>query len=363
MPRTRKLINRMMGNTPEDVMKEAVSKIHNDGYAFELAEKNKLKVPNSWKVNKIADEDWLKEFRKRWPQISIRKLEATVWPGLPALIEQQSRNETGLTTVLSQKGMKQVGQVTSGESGILITVCRFINAIGNTVPPFMIFPRVNFKPHMLNGSPAGTAGAATKSGWINGHIFLDVLKHFTNHVKCSKDNPVILFMDNHESHVQLEAITFAKDNGIILITFPPHTSSRLQPLDRTVYNSLKSNYNIVCNDWMLSNPGRTISIYDVARLSGQAYVKTVTPNNIINGFRWPLNRNIFSDDDFLSSYISDRNERDVSTINYENQTVESANNCTVQGLREKTSQPSTSKESFVSNEADPPLDNFKELTD
>ncbi|KAF2891639.1 hypothetical protein ILUMI_14534 [Ignelater luminosus] len=45
--------------------------------AYELAEKNKLKVPNSWKVNKIAGENWLKEFHKRWPQISIRKPKST----------------------------------------------------------------------------------------------------------------------------------------------------------------------------------------------------------------------------------------------------------------------------------------------
>ncbi|KAF2891374.1 hypothetical protein ILUMI_14799 [Ignelater luminosus] len=59
-------------------------------------------------------------------------------------------------------------------------------------------------------------------------------------------------------------------------------------------------------------------------------------------------------------YSSDRNERDV---NHENQTVESVNNCTAQKLGEKTPQSSNSKESFGSNEADPPSDNFKELTD
>ncbi|KAF2891997.1 hypothetical protein ILUMI_14176 [Ignelater luminosus] len=90
MSRTRKLINRMIGNTPEDVMKDLnkvfsmeveeelkeylilSSKIHHGLtkkecklLAYELAEKNKLKVPNSWKVNKIAGENWLKEFCKR----------------------------------------------------------------------------------------------------------------------------------------------------------------------------------------------------------------------------------------------------------------------------------------------------------
>lgn len=34
-------------------------------------------MPPSWSKNNIAGEKWLRGFRNRWPQISIRKLEAT----------------------------------------------------------------------------------------------------------------------------------------------------------------------------------------------------------------------------------------------------------------------------------------------
>lgn len=297
-------------------------------------------MPQSWQKNKTAGEDWLKGFRKRWPDIAVRKPEATslarctsfnkttvqeffynvaaAYKKIDNISPDKIYNldETGLTTVhnppnvLAQRGMKQVGQVTSGERGILVTVCCFINAIGNAVPPFMIFPRVNFKPHMLNGAPPGTAGAASKSGWVNSEIFLKILQHFAKHTKCSKEDPVILFMDSHEAHISLDAIEFSKENGITLITFPPHTSAKLQPLDRTVYKSLKTNYNIACNNWMLCHPGRTISIYDVATLFGEAYPKAVSPENVMNGFKctgiWPLNQNVFSEDDYLSSYVTDR---------------------------------------------------------
>ncbi|KAF2891205.1 hypothetical protein ILUMI_14968, partial [Ignelater luminosus] len=53
----------------------------------------------------------------------------------------------------------------------------------------------------------------------------------------------------------------------------------------------------------------------------------------------------------------------AGTADAATKSVESVNNCTAQKLGEKTPQPSTSKESFGSNEADPPSDNFKELTD
>ena len=42
--------------------------------------------------------------------------------------------------VIAEKGTKQVGNVTSGERGTLVTACRCISAAGNSIPPYMIFP-------------------------------------------------------------------------------------------------------------------------------------------------------------------------------------------------------------------------------
>lgn len=65
------------------------------------------------------------------------------------------------------------------------------------------------------------------------------------------------------------------------------------------------------------NPGKTISIYDVAGLLGKAFPQAFTPKNIVNGFIstgiWPLNRNIYNDDDFLSSSVTDRPQAVPST--------------------------------------------------
>ncbi|KAJ8912479.1 hypothetical protein NQ315_014579 [Exocentrus adspersus] len=54
-------------------------------------------------------------------------------------------DETALTTVqnpgkvLATKGQKQVGQITSSERGTLVTMVGAINAIGNTIPPLLMF--------------------------------------------------------------------------------------------------------------------------------------------------------------------------------------------------------------------------------
>lgn len=73
--------------------------------------------------------------------------------------------------VIALRGTKQVGQVTSAERGTLVTVCCGINALGNSIPPFFIFPRVNFKTYMLNEAPVGSDGAAHPSGWMTSPNF------------------------------------------------------------------------------------------------------------------------------------------------------------------------------------------------
>ena len=61
---------------------------------------------------------------------------------------------------------------------------------------------------------------------------------------------------------------------------------------------------------MVSHPGKTITIYDVAELVGKADEQALTPRNIRLGFAasdiWPFNRDVFLEDKFLPSYVSDR---------------------------------------------------------
>nr|XP_023018579.1 uncharacterized protein LOC111507502 [Leptinotarsa decemlineata] len=139
----------------------------------------------------------------------------------------------------------------------------------------MIFPRVHFKPHMLHGAPPGMLGLASKSGWMNNELFVDVLKHFIKHSNSSKENPSMLLYDNHESHIYLSAMNIAKENGITVITFPPSSTHKLQPLDVGVFKAFQAYYSRAIDSWMMHHPGQTMSIYEVAHCVGQAHEKCV----------------------------------------------------------------------------------------
>lgn len=72
---------------------------------------------------------------------------------------------------------------------------------------------MKFHDHMIKGAPIGSIGGSNPSGWSNEELFVKFLLHFIKHASASIENPVILLLDNHESHISVAAIRLAKDNG------------------------------------------------------------------------------------------------------------------------------------------------------
>lgn len=65
-----------------------------------------------------------------------------------------------MSKVLAQRGKRQVGSLTSAERGKNVTVVCAVNALGNYVPPFFIFPRKRMNPNFMDNAPAMSVGHA-----------------------------------------------------------------------------------------------------------------------------------------------------------------------------------------------------------
>lgn len=225
-------------------------------------------------------------------------------------------DETGVSTVLkppkivAKKGSRQVGSITSGERGTNVTLITAISANGTCIPPMFLFPRKNYKDYFIRGGPPDSIGAANSSGWMTEETFLVFMKHFIRHVKPSKEQHVLLLLDNHSSHLGIPVLNLAKDNGVVMLSFPPHCSHRLQPLDVGVYGPFKKYLSSAQDAWLRNNAGKTMTIYDIPAIVNTAYPLAMCPTNILNSFRrsgiFPYNRHIFTDSDFAPSYVSDR---------------------------------------------------------
>ncbi|CAH1970078.1 unnamed protein product [Acanthoscelides obtectus] len=81
-------------------------------------------------------------------------------------------------------------------------------------------------------------------------------------------------------------------------------------MDLAVFGPCKKYYGAICDRWMVNHAGKPITINDIGSLVGEAFLQAFTPKNICSGFRAagiePFNDQIFSDEEFLSSYVTDR---------------------------------------------------------
>lgn len=105
--------------------------------------------------------------------------------------------------------------------------------------------------------------------------------------------PLLLLLDGHSSHYQPQLIEFVKEHDIIIFCLPPHTTHESQPLDASVFKSLKQNWQELCDCYMKDNPGKVVTKYSFSGLLSQAWEKTMIPSTIMAGLRrcgmYPLN--------------------------------------------------------------------------
>jgi hypothetical protein len=308
-------------------------------YKYAVALDLKERIPEKWHTSKSAGEEWMYHFMKRHPDLSLRQAENTslsrntsfnshnvglFFDNLETLFAKVnpppsrifSIDESGVSTVLeapkviAAKGTKQVGQVVSAERGEQVTMCGIICADGSFLPPVFVYPRKRPNPAYLIGAPIGSKDFYSGSGWMTGEVFLETLKHVQASTKCTKLNPIVVLLDNHESHMGWDVILYCRDNGIHLLTFHPHTTHRMQPIDVSVFGPFKRRLRNEQNEWLSKNPGHTITIREIAQLCAVPFVNSFTEANIKSGFCktgiYPFNRNAFTAKDFKGASVTDQ---------------------------------------------------------
>lgn len=215
------------------------------------------------------------------------------------------------------RGRRQVGTLSSGERGQLVTTVFAFSAAGHYVPPFFIFPRVRMKAELLDGAPGEAAAACHPSGWMQSNIFVQWMEHFIKHVRPTKEDPVLVILDGHATHTKnLDLIDLARQNGVILLCLPPHCTHKLQPLDVSFMAPLSTFYGQEVKTWLRANPGRVVTQFQIGSLLGLAYNRAATMQTAVSGFRktgiYPLNRNVFDEIDFAPAETTERREQGVN---------------------------------------------------
>lgn len=323
--------------------------------AFQLALRNNIHHPFSLQ-KAAAGKKWLRKFLTRHPNLKFRKPQGMssarvkgftqenvakffdiLEPALEKIKSNPARiynvDETGITTVqskhskiISLKGKRQVGAITAAERGALVTMVTCMNAAGGFVPPMLVYPRKNMKQELLDGAPPGTIAGCHPSGWIQQHLFTQWLDHFIKHTKPSSDDPVILILDGHYSHTRnLDLIDLARKHYVMIISLPPHSTHKMQPLDLSFMSPFKTYYSQEIETWLKNHVGRNVTVYQIGELLGKAYLKAATAEVSAHGFRksgiYPCNRYIFHDYDFAINRQRETTPPPESNVNIHHEEV------------------------------------------
>jgi hypothetical protein len=96
----------------------------------------------------------------------------------------------------------------------------------------------------------------------------------------------LLILDGHNSHSNnIRLLEVAKDNNVILLCLPSHTTHALQPLDRAFFRPLKVYFAQEAKSWMVGNKDKKLTRYDVSKLIGKAWSKAGTISNGVSALK------------------------------------------------------------------------------
>lgn len=282
-----------------------------------------------------AGYDWLQLFLSRHPDLSVRKSEGVslarvqgmnrdevkeYFNLLSTLMEENdllnkpgsifNMDESGLQlnsrpgAVVAEKGSKTVPVITSSEKGETITVLACCNAEGMFLPPYVVMKGVNKKKEWEDNMPPGSKVVMSKkSAYVNAEIFFEWLRdHFLPRKPLGT---VMLILDGHTSHSSsVQMLGFAEMNSIILMCLPSHTTHYLQPLDRSVFKSLKHHFYSAVEKWQRNHPDRKLGRLQFGELLQDCWGKAATPGNAVSGFKatgiYPFNPDAIPDYAFRS---------------------------------------------------------------
>ena len=167
------------------------------------------------------------------------------------------------------------------------TAINCISGDGYSLPPFLLVKGlVNTSTwYTETGIPHDWVVKPTPNGWTNNETGLDWIKHFEKHTRQRTVGGYrMIVLDGHESHLSLEFEAYCKDNNIITISLPSHSSHITQPLDVALFSPLKRAYGDEINAFIKAHINHITKVEFISAYHN-AYHKIFTEKNIKAGFR------------------------------------------------------------------------------
>jgi hypothetical protein len=99
---------------------------------------------------------------------------------------------------------------------------------------------------------------------------------------------VVLVLDGYSGHIQYKTLSLLRENNIVVLALPAHTSHRTQVLDYTVFAPLKTEFRSLLDGRCMnsaSNSELNNNLYTFCEFLSKAYFKSLSRSNIVSGFK------------------------------------------------------------------------------
>uniref|UniRef100_A0A336MIV7 CSON001214 protein n=1 Tax=Culicoides sonorensis TaxID=179676 RepID=A0A336MIV7_CULSO len=301
--------------------------------------------------NNLPSHNWYKRFVQRNPRIKPRKPEALSsssanvteadlkgwWANINQYLEEnrlihimkhperiancdesmfEFNAKPGKVLVEKDSKNSYMAQISGNKTGC--TVLHTVLADGSYLEPFLVFPYKRIPDNVKSAVSAleGIEYNYNPSGWMSEDNFIYYVEHvFVKGMK--KRNavfPVIIFLDNHSSHVSLKISKLCDELGVILITLYPNSTYISQPLDCAVFRGIKAHWSNLLIKKRGENGNFKVNMVNFPELLLELLKTAHNSEAVKNGFKccgifeWNCNNIDFSK---LLNYFSPENNDDL----------------------------------------------------
>ncbi|XP_074039998.1 uncharacterized protein [Leptinotarsa decemlineata] len=158
--------------------------------------------------------------------------------------ESALSDDPGRRKLIFKKGCKYPERIMN-QTKAGVTVMFAATASGELLSPYVIYKAVHLYDLWIQGGPQGSKYNRSKSGWIDGHCFLDWLQKIVLPYVRRFEGKKVLIGDNLSSHLSPAVVQTCVENNISFSFLPANSSHLTQPLDVAVFRSLKTHWRAV----------------------------------------------------------------------------------------------------------------------
>lgn len=252
------------------------------------------------KISKDDVDAWFDDFQEFLVAKNLANKPSQIWNCDETGFDMQGR----AGNIIGPSHRKQAPYRVLSGSREHITMLPCFNACGQWMPPYFIFPgkRIPVTYNPLEGGVDGSVFSMTDSGYMDTQtFFMWFANHFLPNLPPAR--PVVLLIDGHDSHLDLELFQLAEKNGVYLYSLLKNATHLVQPADVGLFGPMKKSWYKEVRKYAQNNPNTDITKKNFSSIFKATWEEVMSPSVLVSAFRksgiYPVDRRQISEEQLV----------------------------------------------------------------